>query len=363
MPVFVVGLWLVAWTLLSAIRTVVLPRGAHSAITRAVFVTVGVPFRWAANERRTFSDRDRVMALYAPVSLMMLPGIWLVMVTAGYTLMFWALGGRSFTEAFHFSGSSITTLGFVPADTFADHAFAFTEAAMGLLLVALLITYLPALYSSFSKREALVALLEVRAGKPPSATEFLQRHHAIGWLQTMRETWFAWELWFAEIEESHSSFPALVFFRSPDPGRSWITAAGTVLDSASLTLACVRDVEQGPPGVCIRSGYLSLRTIAEFFGVDHDPDPGPSDPISITRAEFDETWAVFERAGIPLKSDQDQAWLDFSGWRVNYDSVLLNLAEVTMAPVAPWVSDRSAPGYRRPRVRFFFGRKVAAEDG
>ncbi len=361
--VFTAGLWLVGWTILSAVRTVILPRNAQSIITRAVFRSVRVPFRWLAGERRTFESRDRILALFAPVGLVALPGVWLTIVTAGYTLMFFALGGRSLGEAFHLSGSSVTTLGFAPATTLVERALAFTEAGWGLFLVALMITYLPSLYSAFARREALVALLEVRAGKPPSATEFIERHHRIGWLDELRETWLAWELWFAEVEESHSSFPALVFFRSPDPGRHWLTAAGTVLDSASVFMSSVEGVERGPPGVCVRSGYLALRKIADFFGIAFDPDPAPTDPISITRDEFESALDHLGGVGVQLTPDRDQAWRDFAGWRVNYDTVLLQLAEVTQAPYAPWTADRSAVSRERPRMRRFGRRAGAGREG
>ena len=43
---------------------------------------------------------------------------------------------------------------------------------------------------------------------------------------------------------------------------------------------------------------------------------------------------------MPIKADRDQAWLDFAGWRVNYDTVLLELADLTDAPYAMWSSDR-----------------------
>jgi hypothetical protein len=49
---------------------------------------------------------------------------------------------------------------------------------------------------------------------------------------------------------------------------------------------------------------------------------------------------------VSLKPDRDQAWHDFAGWRVNYDTTLLRLAALTMAPYAPWSSDRS-PVYIR----------------
>jgi hypothetical protein len=52
-------------------------------------------------------------------------------------------------------------------------------------------------------------------------------------------------------------------------------------------------------------------------------------------------------ADVPLKPDADQAWRDYAGWRVNYDTVLLALAGLAMAPYAQWSSDRSLR-YRRP---------------
>jgi hypothetical protein len=55
--------------------------------------------------------------------------------------------------------------------------------------------------------------------------------------------------------------------------------------------------------------------------------------------------------GVPLKADREQAWRDFSGWRVNYDMVLILLAGLTKAPPAPWSSDRAI----RPRIQWIRG--------
>jgi hypothetical protein len=110
----------------------------------------------------------------------------------------------------------------------------FTEAALGFGLLALLISYLPTIYSAFSRRETAVAGLAVRVGVPPSAPALLVRAHRIGYLEELYELWVAWRAWFAEVEEAHTSLAALVFFRSPEPDPSWVTAAGAVLDSAAL---------------------------------------------------------------------------------------------------------------------------------
>jgi hypothetical protein len=223
---------------------------------------------------------------------------------------------------------------------------AFSEATVGLILIALLIAYLPTIYSAFQRREAAVNLLEVRAGKPPSAVEMIERYHSIHGLDRLEEQWQAWEAWFADIEESHTSLPALVFFRSPRPDHAWITAAGAVLDAAALSLAAL-DIPRSPQAaLCIRAGFIALRRIADVFGIVHEPDPHyPAQPISVRRDEFDVVCDRLAAEGAPLKADRDQAWRDFAGWRVNYDTVLLALCSITMAPPATWSSDR-APVFR-----------------
>jgi len=357
---FIAGLVIVAGTVLSAIRTVILPRAAQSWLTRIVFTAIRLPFSAIASPKQPYERRDRVLALYGPVALIALPLVWLTNVLMGFTLMIWGLVSQPLGDAFHFSVSSLTTLGFAPADSLIERVLAFLAAALGLSLLALMITFLPSIYTSFARREVQVGQLEVRAGSPPSALTFLERYHLIGALDDLDEldsTFQRWERWFAEVEESHLTYPALVFFRSPQPERSWVTAAGTMMDTASLVTACLPRRAVGSAGLCLRSGYLALRRIADFFGIEFDHDPAPDDPISIERGEFDEVWDQLAEMGLELKPDRDQAWRDFAGWRVNYDTVLLALADVTVAPYAPWTSDRSAPSRDRPRVRRFGSRR------
>ncbi len=338
--VFAAGAVVVWFTLASALRTMVLPRGIPARLARIVFVSMRWVFRLRAGRRASYERRDRVMAFYAPISLLALLSTWLVLVLFGYWAMFWALGTHPVRAAFTVSGSSIFTLGFSHTEGLSSTILSFTEAGLGLGLLALLITYLPSLYNAFSRREGQVAKLEVRAGRPPSGVRLIELSWIVGHLEQLHEVWEAWEDWFVDVEESHTSFPALSFFRSPQPDRSWITAAGALLDGASLLVSSV-DVPHHPePEFCIRAGYLCLRRIATFFGIPYDPDPAPEDPITVRREEYDAAYDRLAAAGVPLEADRDQAWRDFAGWRVNYDTVLVALARLTMAPQAPWSSDR-----------------------
>ncbi len=347
-----VGVALVGWTLASAIKTVVVPRAFITILTRTHFVTLRKVFNLFARPSQPFERRDRVMALFAPVALVTLPATWVTMVMGGFGAIFWGSDVHPVSEAFVASGSSLLTLGFVrPPGTFRV-ILAFVEAGIGLGLVSLMISYLPTIYGAFSRREALVGMLEVRAGLPPSTAELLTRYSRIGWLDRIDEDVFErWESWFIDIEESHTSQPSLVFFRSPHPERSWITAAGCVLDTAAVVASTLDRQRDARCDVLIRTGFFALRRIADFFQIDYDPDPKPSDPISVTRAEYDQLCVELQALDIPLKADLDQAWRDFSGWRVNYDQVLIRLCAMTMAPPAKWSSDRAAAHYS-PALRF-----------
>jgi hypothetical protein len=335
-------------TVTSAVRTFVVPRAVPVALSRAVFVVFWRVFT-VGTRRLDDVAMDRRLAFFAPTALLALPTVWLTTMLTSFAATYWAIDQEGVWDAIETSGSSLLTLGFRHPGSRWTTALSFLEAGVGLALLALLITYLPTIYDAFTRREAFVSLLEGRAGSPPSAVDLLLRSQRIGLLSRADELFERAELWFSDIEESHTSIGSVVFFRSPQPAHSWVTTAGTVLDAAALTLAALDREDDPHAALCIRSGYLCLRRIADFFDIEHDPDPPADGAISITRAEFDEALAQLAAEGTPLEADRDQAWRDFVGWRVNYDTVLLQLAHLTAAPPAPWTSDR--PGLLGPPAR------------
>src|SRR5437764_14019043 len=128
---FIAGGFLVAWTLLSAVRSVVLPRGVVVRLSRWVFVPISELFRIRLRLAKTWEERDRIMALYGPISLLSLPFAWLVLVLGGYTAIYWSLGGRTLRRSLELSGSSIFTFGFAVPGALAQTLLAFPEAIFG----------------------------------------------------------------------------------------------------------------------------------------------------------------------------------------------------------------------------------------
>ena len=179
--VFVAGLVLVVGALASAIRTMVVPRALPSLVARIVFSGVRQLLRSLGGRSKNYQRQDRAMAYFAPLGLVLLPAMWLAMSLVGYTALYWGLGSVTLRDAFTISGSSLLTLGSDPPSALPEHVLSFTEAACGIGLLALLITYLPSQYATFNRREVAVALLEVRAGTPPSGPNMIERYHRINW--------------------------------------------------------------------------------------------------------------------------------------------------------------------------------------
>lgn len=359
--VFISGLFTVILTFFSALSTFVLPRSARSQLNRLVFGLLRRGFEILLRFTKTYEQKDAIMAYYAPIGVLLLLPTWYLLTLLGYAAIYWALGVGDLFAVIRLSGSSLFTLGFDISKTPPVTVVVFTEAMMGLMLVGLLIAYLPTMYAAFSRREQAVSLLEVRAGTPPSALEMLLRFNRIHGLDNLADYWKIWESWFADVEESHTTLPALVFFRSPRPEISWVTASGAVLDAAAITLSSIDIPYEASAALCIRSGFLAFRRIANYFDIPNPQDPHyPNDPISITRDEFDSVLNELAKVGLPIKVDREQAWKDFAGWRVNYDRVLLVLCTLVMAPQATWSSDR-APKFRLPPLIIPKRRKITTK--
>ncbi len=297
-----IGLFVVGATIVSATRTVILPRAVSSLLSGTVFRVTRRVFDVLAHPARSYETRDRVMAMYGPISLLLLPAVWVTLVMVGFALLFWGFGYGDWAASLWVSGSSLLTLGFAPIDSTGLRLLAFSEATLGLGIIALLITFLPSLYSNFATREVEVALMDVRAGTPPSAVVFLQRVYRIGWLDDLESTWLDWERWFAVLQESHTSFPALNFFRSPQPGHSWVTAAGAALDAAALFDSVVDRPRQPASNIMIRAGSLAvgphLRGVRNR--VRRQPPLRRSDCHH--PAEFDEACGTLAEAGLPAQT-------------------------------------------------------------
>lgn len=335
---FGAGVFLVAATVLAAVRSFVLPRNESVLLNNWVFTSIRRAFTAMASLGRTYAQRDRLMALYAPVGLVALPIAWLGVVSFGYTGIFWALGEGSLDRCYRLSNSSLLTLGSEePTEGWIANIMSYSEATLGLLLLTLLISYLPTIYQAYSRRELVIARLDLRTGSSTSVVGLIRWVHETGSISNEKEQWQQWEEWFVEIEESHTSLPILSFFRSPQPGRSWIMASDIILETAALLLSVV-DAPRNPHMVlCFQAGCLAINRVSRFFQFEAKaPEPEPphdEEPVEDPRyQDFQKAYQELQAANVPLQPDQQAAWRKYQKLRSEYAGAIHYLANLTMAP-------------------------------
>jgi hypothetical protein len=324
------------WLLVSAARTLIIPRPENVWLTNTLFRGARQVSVTIARRLRSPQQRHWVLGTFAPVVLLSLPLIWSVGLIFAFASMYWGIDGGSFRDAFELSGSSLTTLGFISTDTLLMRSLAILEGLLGLAITALIISFLPTFYGTFSRREIAVGRLTVRAGSPPTPLEYTVRLHKIGRLNHVSQRWDEWENWFVEMGETHTTFPALVYFRSARYDRNWLTAAETALDTAALVTSLQLVKSTGEAQTLIRSGYLALREIADFFGIPPELHIRQHNDLTVSREDFDRLVDELAHHGVFTTVPRDAAWTAFAGWRINYDQALWGLRELVSDVPSHW---------------------------
>jgi hypothetical protein len=338
---FVIGLFVVVFTSASVLFTIVLPREPRGfeRLSQMVNRSVHLVFLNVSRLAKTYEGKDALLAPIAPVALIAQLAVWAGCFVIGYALM---LEGttRSFVSALAQATGAIFTVGTIDLSGKANPALDIAAGATWVVIVALQIAYLPALYQAFNRRESRVAMLESRAGLPAWGPELLARHQLVGIIDTLPEFYSAWEQWSAELAESHTTYPVMLLFRSPDAWFSWLVGLLAVLDGAAMHLALSPETASSEARLCLRMGFTAFTRIAKVLRWEVDPDPNPDGPIILTFEEFEEAVAMLVHVGFPMERTAAEAWPDFRGWRVNYELVAYRLCDRLTAPPAPWSGRR-----------------------
>ena len=228
--------WSALAVLGSALKTVVLPRQGFPRLSQFVFALVHrLLVHPRRNDRLASSLRGPVRAGRPgqPAAGLDDPD------DAGVHRHLLGPPTSAWSRAFEISVSSVTTMGFAEPNGAGRIWIAFVEAIIGLGLVALLISYLPTIYSAYNDRDKGTNRLRPIAGSPPSATEFLQSLQRLGSLESP-ELWRNSADWMLDLEQTHTAFPILSYFPESDPEQSWVATVGSLLDASALRLRRLR---------------------------------------------------------------------------------------------------------------------------
>lgn len=289
--------------------------------------------------------RESAFGIFGPLSLLVLVAVWAVGLVLSFALMQYGSGSAvnvtgtntGFWTDVYLSGTTFFTLGLgdvVPRSGVARALVVF-EAGLGFGFLAGVIGYLPFIYGSFSKREVNISLLDSRAGTPPTAGELLRRHSYPHGQEALRILLKDWELWCAELMESHLSYPVLAYFRSQHDNQSWVASLTAILDTCSLVMV-------GIDGACERQAELTFAIarhavvdLSQVFGTS--PRPLPEDRLP--PAELLRIRDVLAQNGLKL-NDGEAADNRLVELRRMYEPYIFALAAYLNQSLPPWIPQK-----------------------
>jgi hypothetical protein len=332
---------IVVW---DAFEVIILPRRVtrRFRLSRLFYKSLWRLWRFCARLVPARKVRESAFSVFGPISLLILVAVWALGLVLGFGLMQYGAGSalnvtamtQSFWTDIYLSGTTFFTLGLgdvVPLSGMA-RALVVMEGGLGFGFLAAVIGYLPFIYGSFSKREVNISLLDSRAGTPPTAGELLRRHSYPQGQNALRELLKEWELWCAELMESHLSYPVLAFFRSQHDNQSWIASLTAILDACALIMV-------GIEGACERQAELTF-AIARHAVVDlsqvFNTSPQQLSKDRLPHAELQHIRDVLAQHGLKLHDDPaaDQRLTDL---RRMYEPYIYALASYLNQSLPPWI--------------------------
>jgi len=358
----VVGLALVLIVLYDLFQSVVLPRPAINKLATVRYLLRGawLTWRWVGNRISSIPRRERWLATYGPIGVLLSFVVWGLALVLGYGLIIDGLRDQlrpapeSFGTSLYFSATTLVPLSYgdiIPLGVMARLA-TIAESVTGIIIAALAITLLFSLYEAFQRREELVVTLDALAGAPPSGVQILETAATHGMPEELIKTFDDWKQWAAAVLESHLAYPSLVFFRSSHDNEAWLNSFGAVMDAAVLVMSTVEDKSEGPAKLMYRVGNHLVEDLSWYFR----RWAMPADTPVIEKFEFEEAWGRLKKAGYRC-NDPEEAWTKFAKFRSNYAAPINGLARALAIIPAQWIGDRSYLPHREREQRRFRRRR------
>jgi hypothetical protein len=339
----IAGIVVVLFSTGLAITTFMIPGTPPPLINRFVLRVTQIVFDLIIRPIRSESRRHRVLSLFAPVALLTVLGTILLLLGFGYTLLFYGVGVKPFIQAILFSGSALSTLGTEsPGNNIAVIVLSVIEALTAITVVAILIGYVPNIFSAYQDRERAVVSLEALVGTQADAVKVLDAYISAFGPAQLGNLWATWLEWFGQLVNARTTLAGDLYLRSSRWDRSWVIAAGAVLDAASLVSSSV-DLSTDPAADrLVAFGSHVLNDIVARLHLRCPATPTwPDTPINVTQDEFNAAYDHLQSSGLPMKPDQDAAWNAFARYRVEYECALMTLIRLKRIPKgARWTTDR-----------------------
>ncbi len=347
----IAGILLIVGILLDAFETVVLPRRVtrHFRLTAWFYRNTWIPWAKMGKRIKSATRREAFLGYFGPLSQIALLALWALGLIFGFALLQYGAGdhvrlngepGLGFGLLLYHSGETFFTLGYgdITPDSPISRFFAVCESGLGFGFLGVVIGYLPTVYSSFSRREIEISLLDARAGSPPTAAELLTRFARAKDQSVLDDIFRGWERWAAEVLESHLSYPVLSFFRSQHNNQSWLAALTAILDASALVLSGIDGVLGEQAKLTFAMARHAVVDLAQVVNARYEdsllPDRLPPETLKHLRE-------MLSGAGLQLRSD-DYADQKLREMRALYEPYAQALSRRLYIKLPPWFNETKA---------------------
>ena len=342
------GIVLIVLVAQDAFETIVLPRRVTRRIRLTQLFYRATYFGSHSIGRliRSSARRDSFLGYMGPFSLLALLVFWAALFVFGFGLVLWGLAvpvrapepEADLLTYLYLSGTTFFTLGLGDITPLpgVGRVLLVSEAGLGFIFLALVISYVPILYQAFSRRELRISLLDERAGSPPTAVEVLRRNCVGKSDEELRMMLHDWEEWSADILESHLSYPILTLYRSQHEEQSWVGALTVILDTCALMLTNL----DGVPLEAARFAFAMARHAVVDLSQILNASPHAA-VNRISSAEMTRLQELLTGAGLHLRTESfdDQALTEL---RATYEPFVSALAERMLVSLPPWIPPQGA---------------------
>jgi hypothetical protein len=316
------------------------------SLNRSVWrVARGIAFRVSR------ASRHRLLNMVGPLLLPLLIVVYIVLLVFAFALVYYPHIPHGFTfgvehpepgwiDAVYFSGVTLTTVGYgdvVPR--LAPLRFlALFEAASGLVIISLAITYMLTVYTALEQKRAVAVSLYHQAGQGADVAGFIAHHFVEGRFYGLRDALRTVTRDLQGLLESHIDHPVIHYFHPVEVYKSTPRVLFLLLETCAVIRAALdreenKDLRNYPEVRTLDAGVRHVLTqLVDSLDLERREGPRRQTEQEVQettqrwRRRFEQTLARLREAEIGTRRDTEQGWEEYRSQREEWESKLRRLA-------------------------------------
>ena len=118
------------------------------------------------------------------------------------------------------------------------------------------------------------SLCSGRRRRPASGVTLLETYAQAGIHADLPRVFQEWQVWAAEVLDTHLAYPVLAYFRSSHTKDSWISSLGAVMDAATLVITTIDGGPTAWAKMFRAVGGHCVEDLVQFFNLTDDTEVG-----------------------------------------------------------------------------------------